>query len=109
MICETSALTCTFLQWCAGAHVDIINPDVACGCLFKDAFDDHLSEKKTKGFKLTWSFVKLHLHAIFVYIAPVYLKLLRGLRYDGAPLLPRQTLAAVESPEKGFLLKRVPQ
>lgn len=40
------ALTFTFLQWGAGAHLDIINPDVAGGRLFKDAFDDHLPQKR---------------------------------------------------------------
>lgn len=48
-MCKTPVLTCTFLQWRAGAHMDIINPDVACGGRFKDAFNDHLPEIKTKG------------------------------------------------------------
>lgn len=42
MTCKAAALTCTFLQWRAGAHMDVIDPDVARGRLFKDAFDDHL-------------------------------------------------------------------
>lgn len=48
MICKPTALTFAFLQWRAGAHMDVINPDVACGCLFKDAFNDHLPENETK-------------------------------------------------------------
>lgn len=47
-VCLCVRLTCTLLQRDAGAHVDVVYPDVSSGAVHKVTLHHHLAEPKTR-------------------------------------------------------------